>query len=239
MNAGAIRAGLVTSGLAAAVALVLHRLGTETLAAPPVRDIDAFVQWAEHRGSVGASMAVLRLAGFVVALHLAVVSGASALVALHPTAPLVAMLRYVTPAALRRTLGLGTIAALSVTAGMPGVAHADDAPVMVLVESVPPTLVHVASSPPGPAPAPAPSTPAPSAAPGPASPPSATSSWRVERGQHLWGIAEATVHARGGGAAQVPGYWRTLVEANRDRLVVPDRPDLIFPGQDLVLPPGP
>ena len=215
MNAGAIRSGLVTSGLAAAVALVLHRLGTETLAAPPVRDLDAFVQWTEQRGSVGASMAVLRLAGLAVALYLSVVSGASALVALHPTAPLVAMLRYVTPAALRRALGVGTIAALSVTAGMPRAAHADDAPVMVLVESAPPTLVHVAS------------------------PPSATSGWRVERGQHLWGIAEATVHARGGGAAQVPGYWRTLVEANRDRLVVPDRPDLIFPGQDLVLPPGP
>jgi nucleoid-associated protein YgaU len=129
---------------------------------------------------------------------------------------------------------------LSVTAAMPRVAHADDAPVMVLVESAPPTLVHVASSPPGPAPAPAPTAaPGPAPAPSTASPPSATSSWRVERGQHLWGIAEATVHARGGGAAQVPGYWRTLVEANRDRLVVRDRPDLIFPGQDLVLPPGP
>jgi nucleoid-associated protein YgaU len=32
-------------------------------------------------------------------------------------------------------------------------------------------------------------------------------------------------------------YWRALVEANRDRLVDPDNPDLIFSGQQLVLPP--
>jgi nucleoid-associated protein YgaU len=37
----------------------------------------------------------------------------------------------------------------------------------------------------------------------------------------------------------VARYWRSLVDANRDRLVVAGDPDLIFPGQQLVLPPVP
>jgi nucleoid-associated protein YgaU len=32
-------------------------------------------------------------------------------------------------------------------------------------------------------------------------------------------------------------YWAQLVDANRDRLVDPDDPDLLLPGQVLVLPP--
>jgi hypothetical protein len=229
VNRSAARAALSTFAIAVAGAAALHRLGSDALGAPPARDLDAFVQWVDDRGTIGASMAVLRLVAFVFALYLAVVSGASALVALHPTASSVATLRRVTPAALRRAIGLGTIAALSVTAASPRAAHADDAPVMVLVETAPPTLVQVAPpavSPPNPTPL-------------EASPSSTPSTWRVERGQHLWGIAAATVQARGGSAAQVPGYWRTLVETNRDRLVVRDQPDLIFPGQELVLPPGP
>jgi nucleoid-associated protein YgaU len=36
---------------------------------------------------------------------------------------------------------------------------------------------------------------------------------------------------------QVAAYWLVLIEANRDRLVVADNPDLLYPGQVLVLPP--
>ena len=36
--------------------------------------------------------------------------------------------------------------------------------------------------------------------------------------------------------AEITRYWRTLVEANRDRLVVPGNPDLVLPGQELALP---
>jgi nucleoid-associated protein YgaU len=32
-------------------------------------------------------------------------------------------------------------------------------------------------------------------------------------------------------------YWRRLIDANRDRLVDPGNPDLLLPGQELVLPP--
>jgi nucleoid-associated protein YgaU len=97
-------------------------------------------------------------------------------------------------------------------------------------------------------PAPAPSSP-PMAEPEPATPPTppaATSgadlvTHVVQRGDHLWSIAEHTLRAASAGGtvddAAVTRYWRVLMEQNRDRLVDPDDPDLILPGQQLVLPP--
>lgn len=62
--------------------------------------------------------------------------------------------------------------------------------------------------------------------------------YRVEPGDHLWGIAEQTL-ARAWGRApsegETAGYWRRLVEANEGRLASGD-PDLIYPGEQLVLP---
>lgn len=61
----------------------------------------------------------------------------------------------------------------------------------------------------------------------------------VRPGDHLWGIAEEQVALRLGRAPtdrEVHGYWRALIDANRDRLVVPGDPDLIMPGQVLTLP---
>lgn len=56
----------------------------------------------------------------------------------------------------------------------------------------------------------------------------------VQRGEHLWAIAAATV----GDATphEVASYWRRLVEANRRRLRSGD-PDLVLPGEVLHLPP--
>jgi hypothetical protein len=62
---------------------------------------------------------------------------------------------------------------------------------------------------------------------------------RVEAGDHLWGLAEADVERHLGGEAteaQVLAHWTRVVEANRDRLIVPDNPDLLHPGQIMVLP---
>jgi len=63
----------------------------------------------------------------------------------------------------------------------------------------------------------------------------------VQRGDHLWSIAEGAVQASSAGGAvddaTVARYWRVLIEQNRDRLVDPGDPDLIVPGQELVLPP--
>lgn len=61
----------------------------------------------------------------------------------------------------------------------------------------------------------------------------------VRPGDHLWGIAETEMSIRLGHPArpaEIDPYWRSLIAANRDRLVDPDNSDLIFPGQQFVLP---
>jgi LysM repeat protein len=68
--------------------------------------------------------------------------------------------------------------------------------------------------------------------------------WVVEPGDSLWSIAEDVVGAEvvAGAGAAVPGeravarYWRRLVAANRPQLVDPANPDLLVPGQRLVVP---
>lgn len=63
--------------------------------------------------------------------------------------------------------------------------------------------------------------------------------WVVRPGDHLWGIAEEVLAERHGSApsdAEVHRLWVRLIDANRDRLVDPQDPDLILPGQRLALP---
>ena len=95
-----------------------------------------------------------------------------------------------------------------------------------------PSPVAASSTPPPAAQAPAtPAVPPPPAA-GP-------SSWIVEPGDSFWSIATDTVSPPEPGGPDhrlVAGYWRRLVEANRSRLIDPGNPDLLVPGQELVLP---
>jgi hypothetical protein len=61
----------------------------------------------------------------------------------------------------------------------------------------------------------------------------------VVAGEHLWSIAADHLAAhldRTPTEAEITPHWQRLVEDNRDRLANPDDPDLIFPGQRLVLP---
>jgi hypothetical protein len=76
----------------------------------------------------------------------------------------------------------------------------------------------------------------------PPSPPSPSErvaqTWTVRPGDHLWGIAHATLAQAWGRApsdAEVGPLWRALIGANRSLLADPDNADLIFPGQVLVL----
>lgn len=61
-----------------------------------------------------------------------------------------------------------------------------------------------------------------------ASAPSAT--WTVRRGDNLWRIA-----AIGAGHEDIADYWRRLITANAGLLRSGD-PDLIYPGEQIVLP---
>jgi LysM domain len=62
-------------------------------------------------------------------------------------------------------------------------------------------------------------------------------SWTVEAGDSFWSIAAETLAEAGETPTdrRVIGYWRRLVEANRGRLLDPGNPDLLVPGQELVL----
>ena len=65
------------------------------------------------------------------------------------------------------------------------------------------------------------------------------STWVVEPGDSFWSIAEETLSgpdSRQPTDRDVDGYWRHLVRANRERLIDRDNPDLLVPGQELVLP---
>lgn len=61
----------------------------------------------------------------------------------------------------------------------------------------------------------------------------------VRPGESFWRLAEQHVAGRTGrqpSDAEIGACWQELVAMNRDRLVVPDDPDLLFPGQRLILP---
>jgi nucleoid-associated protein YgaU len=72
--------------------------------------------------------------------------------------------------------------------------------------------------------------------------PAAVETWTIEAGDHLWAVAEETLADEWGRPPtddEVLAYWTTLVDANRSRLADPGNPDLVFPGQVVVLPPPP
>jgi len=103
----------------------------------------------------------------------------------------------------------------------------------ILPAAEPPATVPPAPAAPSgtvpPAPVPAPATPAPPA------------TVVVQPGQSFWSIAESVLDQRLGrapDAAELAGFWARLVAANYGRLVVAGDPNLIYPGQVLVLPGG-
>lgn len=62
---------------------------------------------------------------------------------------------------------------------------------------------------------------------------------RVVAGESLWSIAREALarhRAREPSDAEVLGYWQDVIERNRGSLADPDNPDLIFPGDEVVLP---
>ena len=58
-----------------------------------------------------------------------------------------------------------------------------------------------------------------------------TKQWTVRAGDHFWSIAQRTA----GRGEDVEEVWRWLIERNRERLLDPANPDLLVPGQVLVI----
>lgn len=111
---------------------------------------------------------------------------------------------------------------------------ADAGPGAVLpepVDALPPTALPAVPV------VPSPHAPAPEAL-----PPPSVATIVVEPGMSFWSIAEGVLAEAGAAGAPASDralhrYWQALIEANRDRLVVPGNADLLLPGQSLVLPP--
>jgi hypothetical protein len=211
----------------------------------PWRSPGNLVTWADHVGPGLAGMAVVH-AALAVGAGFAVLLGAlHLLAALLPGrhgARAAAVTGRLTPAILRAGLGMVVTATTATTvpaavasadtidpphrAADPPDTRPDGAPATTTA-----TMTHLGAVTAAPLPPPAADAPPEGAAP---------DRWVVTPGEHLWGIAEETLADRLGRPptdAEVVPYWRTVIEANRDRLVHRDDPDLILPGQVLLLPP--
>lgn len=60
-------------------------------------------------------------------------------------------------------------------------------------------------------------------------------------GDHLWAMAERHLRHELGRTPtedETRSYWRALIDANRPRLADPNRPDRVYPGQHMRLPPA-
>ena len=236
--------------LAAISGLVLHRVGVGGVAAPPWRSWGALQRWYETVGPGAAIVAGVRLLTMGVCVWLVVACGLQILAATFRRASLRGLADRVSPRVVRSLAGGAT--SLSVIAGLaiPAAAFGppDAAPgtaVMVPLDTTttttteppvepPPTTTTAPSTstttttvPPSPPPPAAPVVPV---APARVSPP-LTAEVVVVPGDSFWSIAVDEAEGR-----DVTTYWQALIEANRDRLVDPSNPDLLYPDQVLRLP---
>ena len=251
---------LVAWLVALVVAIVAFTaMGSGPLATPPVTEPGAWGQWAAAREPVVATVAVLRLVVLALAWYLVGVTTVGAVARLARIASLVRLADTLSIPVVRRvlqaSLGVGLATAV-VAASTPGLVSPRPAAAPAAASTDPadldePTMQPLAD----PAPVPPGMRPLPRDEPAPPDPatthpvtPADTrqrtdeavaDTWTVASGDHLWAIAEAHLRDTLGAAPSdevVATYWHRLVEANRGRLVDPDDPDLVVPGQRFVLP---
>lgn len=255
--------------LVAGAAAALHRLGSGPLEAPPLTSIAEVRGWSEDRDAPTIAMAVARLVLLVICYHLVVTTvvalagralGRPGWVRLADAATLPPLRG---PA--RRLAGLGLSVAAAVAPTVPPVAagpppgllatdiHADP-------DGAPAGSAELRRSAARPAPGEPTATLEVLEASGPgeadlvrvpdvdlgtevderpdADARGARDAHVVQPGDHLWAIAEQTLHAERGGtpsAEDTAVYWRAVLAAN-PQLV---DPDLVYPGETIVLPPWP
>lgn len=247
-------------GLTAAV-VGLHLLGRGELAAPPIGSLAHLEQWLATRSPVGATLAVVRLGALAVGYHLLVALALATAARRRGRTALARLAARTTLPAFRHLVGavagVGLTAATAAPAG-PALAAAvaqqrlpaEPAPASTSTATLARlpggavALDHLGSEATGPtgratlvhvAPAPAGATAADPVAPEPAP---AGRVHVVRPGDHLWALAEAELASVAGGtpaADAVDDYWMRVVRANPQ---VVD-PDLLFPGDEVVLPPIP
>ena len=221
--------------------MALRNAGSGSLAPPPLGSWEQLDAWYLQRGSAVAVVALLRLVALGAGCYLTVLAGLQLAAQLLTVDGLSRAVDRLSPrflrAVSRSTVGLSVSAAL-VLPMLPAGAEENPPGTAVMVPldvpAVPvPTTTTTSST--------TTTAPPPTAAPPPvpeavATPPVvATTSPAAEvvvtRGDSFWSIA---VEEAGG--RDLVGYWRALIDANRDRLVDPSNPDLLYPAQVLRLP---
>lgn len=216
--------------------VMLSSLPLETLPGHP----RLLLSWWERVGTAAATSSILRalaVAGFGYVTTVATLVGVAEVTRCHR---LGAGGLRLAPAALRRRLGVGTLA---LSLAVPGAATAEETPIVLTdvgSDAVPAVGDLTGATSTGPIEAgmvPPPHHPLHLAGGVAGGPDSGARTWRVEPGDHLWAIARHVVTATspGAGNTDVGAYWIRLIEANLG--VVGENPDLIHPGQVIVLPP--
>jgi hypothetical protein len=234
------RLGLaVWVALLAAVAIGGLRAGGPILATPPLRDPAVWASWAAARDPVTIVFAVARLLVVAAAFYLLGITSIGVAARFARAARLVAVADLLTVPAVRRLLqsalgfGLATASVTVMTtaetpAPMPTPAtirlvNADttsDVELMEPVEEGSVAWMELLSR----------------------DDQDRTRRHTVRRGEHFWAIAEDVLRDawdRQPTDAEIDPYWRALVEANRSRLVDRRNPDLLLPGQTVVVPDPP
>lgn len=249
MRAGPAIRALALEGVVGAMIAALWWAGP-ALPTPPLTSWTAASEWYAAAGPEVAMASLIRLGALAVAGWLIVATAAQFVAVVG--APLVVrrIADLIAPRSLQRFVH--GLAGVSLSTGLAVVAPGAGTPSAVtgshlvaahLVGEPPPgtatlRLVPDVGSPiPDAAP---PAAPVPVAPVAPAAVPAPTADTVVvEPGDSLWSIAEETLADAGGGEPDdraVERYWRRLVDTNRSTLVDPGNPDLIYPGQTVVLP---
>jgi nucleoid-associated protein YgaU len=225
-----------------AVLAMMAALGHGALAAPDLVAPGTWAGWLAERTAAEAAMAIVREVVVALAWYLLAVTVLALVLRLGRAGRLVSAADVVTLPFVRGVvqagLGIGltgaSVAGVGSTVLVPppvGAPTAADAALVLSVasgdavmqrlpaESAPPLLQKLGGA-----------------------EPTTERTWAVAAGEHFWSIAtKVLVDARGRPPAEdelVP-YWEQLVEANRDRLADRSNPDLLFPGQQLVVPAPP
>ena len=187
-----------------------------------------------HAPPPEAVMGVLRLVVLALAAYLFVVTAVAIVFRMLHAGRLVTLADVVTlpvvRAGVQAALGVGIVGSAAVLVAPTPLRTTPTAADMHLAADVdddaPPVLQRIDAAPvPVAEPAPAP-----------------TPTWTVAPGDHLWSISSRVLTSAWGrppADVEVVPYWERVIDENRTRLADPANPDLLFPGQVLVVPSPP
>ena len=216
-------AALTLAGLVAA--------GSGPLAAPPTGSWASAATWYEQVGAERAAVSALRLLAMIGLAWLLLGATLQLVASVSLRHEVQRVADALSPAALRRVAH--GVASLSVSAGL-GVPAApmvwrDDPPGTAVMQVLEGGTESTTAPPPA----------APAAVPVAAPARAPEDQVVVEAGDSFWSLAlEVVTEARreAPDEREVADYWERLIAANLTRLVDSANPDLLFPGQTLLLP---